>query len=148
MTILRQIVLYIIGIGCLVMSFTIKPVTEDKLTVFEGIPTKFRELPSKRYQTTYFVIGDVEASYKSTEPHYSEIQSIAQSGKSVKVLLNFPNKDSSPGQLYKLNVGDRPVVTYAETLESVKNDNIWTFWMGLLVIALASWRYIFGFFRR
>lgn len=148
MTLVKQIILYIIGIGCLYMSFTTRPVAEDKLTIFEGIPSNFNEIHSKRYRTGYFKVGKAEASYKSTEPHYDEIQSIAQGGKPIKVWLNMPYKDSSTGQLYKLNVGDRPVLTYAETLESMKNDNIWTFWMGLLVLALASWRFIFGFFRR
>ena|SRR5205809_2079113 len=93
---------------------------ENELAVAEAVATNVTESMVRGIHYLKFTVAGYAIEYDGAQPQYQEVRSAVQSGRPIRVWVSKKNEALIPiGQsvrLYKLHVGNRPVLTYSEVV--------------------------------
>jgi hypothetical protein len=94
---------------------------EEHLTVAEGVPMDVTESVKKTGQYLHFSVAGHRTEYSSHDARYAEISAAAKLGVPVRIWVSTKQETLFPRQgwvpLYKFELDERPILTYAETVE-------------------------------
>jgi hypothetical protein len=91
----------------------------------------------------HFSVGPYRTVYTSDQPKYWEVESAVQSRKPIRVWVSMRQETLFPRQgwvpLYKLSVGDRPVLTYSEAVAQKAGRSGALLLGGVVLSAIGAW---------
>jgi hypothetical protein len=120
---------------------------EKELTLAEGIATSIRELEMKDEKIPYFTIGDHNIQYGSIFPKYDDVKAAVKSGKRIQAWIpTQPAGYAGRLSLYKLNVENKPVLSFADA-SPVWARGGWTGLVGGSLMALGALGTVWCIFR-
>jgi len=103
-------------------------VAEDQLTFVEGVPTDIFTMNSPGTRV-FFTIGGHATVYSSDRPNFLHLMSAINDTERLRVWGHattqnpvFFGRASDDFHIYRVSVGDTPVVTYAETISHESNQ--------------------------
>lgn len=136
---LRPIVYLMLGLAMVIVSLTHRPAPESKLKLLEGIPEHVEVNKSSRHNKVHFNLGDTRTDYADDDPNYSQVLESISAKQPVKVWVDTQNSKDNYGHFYKMSVGDKPIVTYSETVEANKSSGNYQFWVGIILSLLGGY---------
>jgi hypothetical protein len=137
-SLIRAAICLILGVALVIVSLTDRLVPESKLKMFEGVPKQVRVYKASRHYKIEFYLGDLRTDYTDENPQYLQVIESVKSSKPIKVWVDADSfKDSY--RLYKMSVGDKPVITYAETVDANKKSNTYQLGIGLILGLLGGY---------
>jgi hypothetical protein len=137
-TLFRPAFYIILGLGLVIFTLTSHVAPESKLKLLEGIPEKVEVTKSSRHNKVAFHLGDMRTDYADDDPNYSQVLESVSAKQPVKVWVEAEGYKDSYGRFYKMSVGDKPIVTYADTAESSKKSNTFSLWIGVALIFIGG----------
>jgi hypothetical protein len=106
-------------LGLHLTSRTRSSTPEKELIVAEAIASSVSEHMFRGNHYLKFTVGRYAIEYDGAQPHYDDLRSAVQSGRPVRVWVSARNEAPIPiGKtvtLYKLQLGDTLLLSYAET---------------------------------
>jgi hypothetical protein len=93
---------------------------EEDLTLVEGVATEVRTSSVSGSEILEFKVAGHQTEYASDRPKYEQVLVAVGSGQPVRVWISTRQETLFPRQgwvpLYKMSVGDQPVLEYAEVV--------------------------------
>ncbi len=138
-SLIRAAICLILGVALVIVSLTDRLVPESKLKMFEGVPKQVRVYKASRHNKIEFYLGDLRTDYTDENPQYLQVIESVKSSQPIKVWVDADSFKDSYGRLYKMSVGDKPVITYAETVDANKKSNTYQLGIGLILGLLGGY---------
>jgi hypothetical protein len=118
---------------------------EDDLTLAEGVADPVLLPQSGKTQSLLFTVAGLNTDYASDRPHFAAVLAAVQSGKPIRIWISTRQETLVPrsknwATLYKLSVGDRPVLRYAEVVEHQQKGATAALIVGCAIVGIS----IFG----
>ncbi len=133
---------FVIGLGMAGFSFTIHPIPENELKLVEGVPSNQHLVRRKRSESFVFQLADKSFDISKSATHYDEIVNAVQSGNPVKAWV-----ENSSNDIYKMTVNEKPILTYAESVQDKDHMKRTGLGFGLCLMLVGSLTF-FGMFNK
>jgi hypothetical protein len=142
---------FFLGCGILGIYFSGRfagTTSENELTLAEGVPSEVHvsqnlRLRGPRTESLEFTIAGYRTQYTSDEPKFQEVLSAVTSGEPIRVWVStrpetlFPARGWVP--LYKVSLGETPVLTYPEIAAYHAEGARAMLIVGSAVFAIGAW---------
>lgn len=138
-SLIRAGICFVIGVALVIVTLTDRLMPESKLNMLEGVPEQVRVYKFSRHNKIEFYLGDLRTDYTDEDPRYLQVLESVKSSQPIKIWVDADSIKDSYGRLYKMSVGNKPVITYADTVDASKKSTTYQLGIGVILGLLGGY---------